>query len=562
MQRLLFFILLLAANSANAQAPHYPKNYFRNPLNFPIELAGNFGECRPGHFHSGMDIKTKGTENHKVFAAADGYVSRIKMEPGGFGHGLYITHPNGFTSLYAHLNNFNPALQAFVRRQQYAKETWTLDLQLTPSQFPVKKGEFIAYSGNTGGSTAPHLHFEIRNTKTEHPLNPQLFGFTINDKLPPVLKQLAVYDLNKSVYQQDPKLLPIQGKAGRYTLKQTELVTEASLIGLGLVLDDYMNGSSNTLAYYTLEWYLDQQLQGSLRLDDIGYDQTRYVNAYADYRLKAEGKPWVQCLFRLRGNQLRHIYEDLNKDEGALRSDEDKAHTVRIVVRDAAGNKSELSFQLKFGKALPTAACEHPALPGKAWSYIGQNVKFDLSGKEVYDAICLPITEKLEPNSLSPIVTIASAAIPIHQRFELLLKPNKQIASTLANKIVLVQNDGKKEDGQLASPSGDGWFKASVRALGSYRLELDTTAPQLRPLQKIAGNLSTAKKIAFIAEDDRSSVKSFRGELDGKWLLFEQHGKTWTYVFDKHCPKGQHSLHIRISDENGNERESVYTFVR
>ncbi|MEO6833295.1 MAG: M23 family metallopeptidase, partial [Chitinophagaceae bacterium] len=142
-------ILLLASFSASAQPPHYPQHYFRIPLDIPVELAGNFGECRPGHFHSGMDIKTKGTENHPVHAAADGYVSRIKMEPGGFGHGLYITHPNGFTTLYAHLNNFNPALQAYVRQHQYEQESWTVDLQLTPSQFPVKKGQLIAYSGNT-----------------------------------------------------------------------------------------------------------------------------------------------------------------------------------------------------------------------------------------------------------------------------------------------------------------------------------------------------------------------------------------------------------------------------
>src|ERR1043165_64897 len=151
-------------------AQKYPQNYFRNPLNIPILLAGNFGECRAGHFHSGLDIKTNGKENLPVHAAADGYISRIKMDKGGFGHALYITHPNGYTTLYAHLNNFVPKIQQYLRRQQYAKEKWDIDIQLTPEQFPVAKGQQIAYSGNTGSSTAPHLHFEIRDSKTEHPL--------------------------------------------------------------------------------------------------------------------------------------------------------------------------------------------------------------------------------------------------------------------------------------------------------------------------------------------------------------------------------------------------------
>src|SRR5438128_4590507 len=123
-----FVFLLFCVTHAAAQRPAYPQGYFRNPLSIPILLAGNFGECRPGHFHSGIDIKTLGHENEPVYAAADGYVSRIKMEPGGFGHGIYITHPNGYTTLYAHLNNFVPKLQARVRAAQYAKESWTVDL--------------------------------------------------------------------------------------------------------------------------------------------------------------------------------------------------------------------------------------------------------------------------------------------------------------------------------------------------------------------------------------------------------------------------------------------------
>src|SRR4051812_41234037 len=200
--------LLFLCNTLHAQAPAYPQDYFRNPLGIPILLAGNFGECRPGHFHSGIDIKTGGHENEPVYAAADGYISRIKMEPGGFGHGLYITHPNGYTTLYAHLNDFAPAVQAYVKKEQYSKKHWDVDIQLTPDQFPVKKGQQIAWSGNTGASTAPHLHFEIRNTKTEHPLNPQLFGLPVVDNIPPLPAEVAFYNANIDIGDTKAAIFP------------------------------------------------------------------------------------------------------------------------------------------------------------------------------------------------------------------------------------------------------------------------------------------------------------------------------------------------------------------
>jgi len=213
---LLFFILCCQAVSAQLfTKPGYPMDFFRNPLNIPMMLAGNFGEIRPGHIHMGLDVKTNGKVNQPVYAAADGYVARIKIEPGGFGRAIYINHPNGYTTVYAHLNNFFPALESWVKQQQYQQESWQIFPGLAPTLFPVKKGDLIAWSGTTGGSHAPHLHFEVRRTADDVNLNPYLFGLPLKDNISPRILKLALYNRTKSTYEQSPRMIPVKKNKGR-----------------------------------------------------------------------------------------------------------------------------------------------------------------------------------------------------------------------------------------------------------------------------------------------------------------------------------------------------------
>lgn len=561
MTRAVFVFLLLTVVSANAVAQSYPQGYFRNPLNIPILLAGNFGECRPGHFHSGLDIKTRGKENEPVYAAAEGYVSRIKMEPGGFGHALYVTHPNGYTTLYAHLNDFVPSIQRYLRQQQYAKESWTLDLQLKPDQFPVKKGQQIAWSGNTGGSTAPHLHFEIRDNKTEHPLNPQLFGFEVSDDVAPLLKQVAVYDLTLGIHQGVRNLYPLQKSGSAYRIRDS-ITVNGPVAGIGIIADDYMQGSDNTLALYTAEWYLDGKLQGSFRLDDIGYEETRYLHAYTDYELQRSKKLWSQLLFQLPGNRLNHIYASLNAARGRMEPGDNEYHEVRVVCSDVAGNNSELSFYLRCLDGPHAMPCKESADPGAVTTYNTPFASFSLDESVLYDKACILVSDVKDGSSLSPRVTIGSPGIPVHHYFELSLKPDKVIPFGLRTKVAMIYSDGKAETGRAAVQATQGLYKASVRTFGEFRLVADTAAPILKPAVPIKGNMSKARSIAFRATDNLTSVKSFRAELDGRWLLFEQRGSVWTYTFDAHCPKGKHTLVVKATDENGNEAKASYTFTR
>ena len=206
----------------------YPQDYFRDPLDIPMSLAANFGELRPNHYHMGLDIRTRHRENLPVHAAADGYIARVEIQPEGFGQAIYIRHPNGYTTVYGHLRQFTPALAAYVREQQYRQQSWQADLTIPPGLFPVKKGELIAYSGNTGGSQGPHLHFEIRLTAGDINLNPLLFGLPVPDHTPPVILRLAWYDRNQGIYDQSPHILPVRKSAGKDRARFSALFAQSS----------------------------------------------------------------------------------------------------------------------------------------------------------------------------------------------------------------------------------------------------------------------------------------------------------------------------------------------
>lgn len=563
MTKQIAFLLVLVAFKSFAQTNNYPQHYFRNPLNIPILLAGNFGECRPGHFHSGIDIRTEGKENLPVFAAADGYISRVKMEPGGFGHGIYITHPNGYTTLYAHLNDFFPALQKLVRTEQYAKKDWTCDLNFSPEKFPIKKGQQIAWSGNTGGSSAPHLHFEIRDSKTEHPLNPQLFGFTIKDNISPLPTEIALYNAQESVYLQKPTRLKLKKNKNYFEPIKDSVIVFANAINLGVAVNDYMNNSTNTLSFYTAQWYADEKLIGSITLDDIGYDETRYMNACADYKMQKETGNWFNSLFLLPNNQLRKLYHFEQGENGKIVLSKDAPTAIRVVLTDVSGNVSEIKFKVFKGENILPSLCSNKWKSRVPNNFETPNLKFSLPATALYDDICPEILQFSKPDLhyQSSEFAINKYSIPVHNYFDLSIKPEVVIPFALTSKMTLQYSDGKKISGKKASLS-DGWYSASVRAFGDYWLAVDTTAPTIKSLLKNGALLSAKKEIRFVVSDNLSSVKSFKGSINGQWLCFEQHGDNWFYRVDEYCPKGKNKLQLSAIDENGNERKMQFDFTR
>ena len=550
----------------------YPQSYFRNPLDIPIFLAGNFGECRPGHFHSGIDIKTLAKENQPVHAAADGYISRIKMEKGGFGHALYVTHTNGYTTLYAHLNKFAPSIQQYLEREQYDKKRWDLDLQLPADQFPVKKGQQIAWSGNTGASSAPHLHFEIRNTKTEHPLNPELFGLPVVDKIAPQPAEVVFYTGNiyegsqifVSLVKKGDTYKPSKSDNSKYQVIRDTVFVPASVTGVGINADDYMDGSENTITFYTAGLYMDDSIQCTVTLDDIGYDVSRYVNAYADYHTKQLKHKWVQCLFQLPGNRLDGIFSDLNSNKGRLDLTDGNVHKVRVRLTDDKGNESNVVLFVKpvAEPTKPTTKDCTPFYANKVNTYSDPNIVFRLDERQLYDDICFTFQSTKDAAIYSDRYTLHNPSVPLHHYFDLEIKPCKPVSFDLRGKMVMMYSDGVDTDGRAAAAMEQGTYKAAVRNFGSYWLNIDTIPPVIRSLQKDGANLSKASQITFEVRDKTTSVKNFSGYLDGKWICFEQHSNLFFYKFDAHCAPGRHELTFKATDENGNTSSFQLHFTR
>jgi murein DD-endopeptidase MepM/ murein hydrolase activator NlpD len=385
----------------------YPQGYFRNPLDFPMSLAANFGELRPNHYHMGLDIRTQRKENQPVHAAADGYVARVAIEPGGFGQAIYIRHPNGFTTVYGHLNQFFPALAAYVHQQQYRLQSWQVDLTPPPGLFPVRKGDFIAWSGSTGGSQGPHLHFEIRRTAGDVNLNPLLFGLPVPDRTPPTLVRLAWYDRNKGIYEQSPHIFPIRKNAAprsaaahtvaavhdgpataEWSVLPALLIVPTSRISFALSAFDTQSGSANPNGIYEADLYVDHLPVIGFQMNNISYDDTRNVNAHIDYKTRETGGPFLQQLFFLSGYPLPSIYKAVVADpagspaaaggspvdpasqphaaNGVLRLDDGRIHDIRIAVTDPYGNSSELRFRVQYRPQAVEAATIPAAAPKAA----------------------------------------------------------------------------------------------------------------------------------------------------------------------------------------------------
>lgn len=535
---------------------NYPRNYFRHPLNVPMQLVANFGEIRANHWHMGLDIRTQQRENLPVYASAEGYVSRVLVEPGGFGQAIYIAHPNGYTTLYAHMNGFFPALQKYVLDEQYRRESWRVSLTLSPDQFPLQKGDYIGLSGNTGGSAGPHVHFEIRDTKTEKVLNPLLFGFPIPDAVPPSVVRLAMYDRNRSTYMQSPQLLNIQ-RTRNNTIK-----VGSDKISFAIGATDRFSGSNNPNGIYAAKISVDGQPVSSFTLDNIGYDETRYINAQIDFPYEARGGGSLQHITPLPG--ARDVGYNTYGSDGVIQLTDNETHEVLIEVYDANNNVTRIPFRIQYDGALSsqaTAASGEQFLPGQINVFEREPFQLVTTERTMYDAITVGFSasNNTAVNAVSPLFTFLSAAIPSHDSVTVRIKPNITIADEWKDRVVIRGTAGSRSVVQKATWQR-GWLMAKFRQFGNYQAFIDNVPPNVNA---VPSDLSRATRIVFTPTDNFNTIKSFRAEVDGQWLRFtNDKGRTWIYTFDDKFPRGQHQLKVRVEDEAGNVTERVWNVTR
>jgi murein DD-endopeptidase MepM/ murein hydrolase activator NlpD len=552
------------------QKKNYPKGYFIYPVDARIGLAANFGELRPNHYHMGLDCRTNQVQNRPVKAAADGYVAHVRVEPFGFGRAIYINHPNGFTTLYGHLNNFYPALEKYVKEQQYKLKSWQVFLDIPPGMFPVKQGQFIAFSGNAGGSQGPHCHFEIRDTKTDKVLNPLLFGMPIRDNVPPAILRLAMYDRCRSTYSQSPKIFGLKKIKGVYNTIEPVITVTSDKVSFGISANDKFNGSANPNGIYEAVLYLDEKPVEGFEIDSITYDETRYVNAHIDYKTREAGGPFIEHLSRLPGYP-EGIYKDFSGN-GVIELTDDGIHEIKIVVKDTYGNTSTLEFKIKkefIHESEPKESAlsyhdEQEFLPGFVNIFESENVQLILNPEALYDSFAFIHSGKkiISPASYSDVHSLESGLVPVQNNFTLRLKADKPVPAQLIDKMLIKRTWKDKTEAVKATGDGE-WFTAHFSNFGNFELIADNDPPVIAGGFHDNANLSKASRIIFIPKDDNKEIKNFKAELDGKWLMFtNDKGRLFIYKFDEMCPRGNHELKISVQDEAGNTTEKILHFTR
>ena len=561
MQRRFLVLLLSLIFFISGRSQSYPQNYFRNPLNIPMQLVANFGELRTNHWHMGLDIRTQQKQNLPVYAAAEGYIARVKIEPGGFGRAIYINHPNGYTTLYAHLNNFLPALEQYLKAEQYKKESWQVELEIPRQLFPVNKGSFIAYSGNTGGSQGPHVHFEIRRTDTDECLNPLLFGFPISDWVPPTISRLAMYDRNRSVYSQSPQLLGLRKAGNIYIPARSGLIKVGSdKISFAIGATDRFSNSSNPNGIYSARILLDGVPQSEFILDEIDYVETRYLNAQIDYRYKFNGGGYLQHLSRMPGDRS-DVYT--LPSDGVLQLTDDEIHKVRIEVRDAKKNLSVLEFSIQYDPAIghPVNNSASKLIPNNVNVFESEDLEVFTSEFSVYDTVYVThtVSNVMTPNAVSPIHVFCGAAIPTHDSVTVRIKPSATISEEDKDRVIIKSIAGTRSVVEKANWQ-QGWVTAKFRQFGSYQAFVDTEPPTVNAPPT---NLTAARRLVFSPKDNFKTIRSFRVEVDGQWLRFtNDKGLSHIYYFDEKFPRGEHQLKVRVEDEAGNVTERIWNVMR
>lgn len=562
-------ILLLFAYSLlfsqNEKFPQYP-----NPVKIPISLSATFAELRSNAFHAGVDIRTQGVEGKEVFAVADGYVSRIGVSPYGYGKVLYITHNDGFTSVYAHMSKFNKMITDFVKDKQYKDESFAQNIMLKENEFPIKRGDFLGFTGNSGSSGGPHLHYEIRYTKTQEPVNPLYFGLKIKDTKKPVIKGLAIYPLENSIVNNNDTTiyLNVNYKEGVYSLDNS-IFTVSGDIAFGINVYDQADGANNKNGPYSIELFADNELIFNIISDKYSYNETRYINSLIDYSRYIKNKERFVRTEIDKYNNLG-LYETR---KGVVPVNQGDTINMKYVVKDYNGNKSVLNFTLigvklhvnEIDDLVYDTESYYEVIDGNSLNITLKDFEMDIPKMAFYRDVVIETTlSDTMSNIYSDYVYhIGNEEIPVHKKATLRIKPKTDYIGDTLLYVALLNTDNKFVF--LGNKTVDDYIEAKTNVLGSYLIARDTIAPSIIPVNfKTNSSISENWSLRVEIEDKETGIKDYAMFVNGRWVLadYDAKNKLLMYQIDNHIKEGDNILKVVVTDMVGNKEIYSTTLTR
>jgi len=560
----LFVILaaLLSGLAANTQPPSDAQN-FRSPVDFDMYLSGTFGELRGGHFHAGIDIKTYEQTGKVVKMIADGYVSRIKISATGYGKALYVTHPNGYTSVFAHLKDFNRTIKRYVKSVQKAKKSYEIDISVPKDELYYKKGNIIAYSGNSGYSFGPHIHFEIRETASQMPVNPLQFYFDVQDDIPPTLRYLKLYDdSGEKAYKLK------SNSSGSYGLQGIDTLNVWGPVSFGIEAIDRLTGAPNPNGPYSFKVFKNDSLLFWWGADRFSFYETRYINAFIDYAEYVSSRRKFMQTRQLPNNKLSMYRKTLY--DGVYPLDSGEVANWRMEVSDYHGNLSSLSFHTRAreqfeqdpdNKVVNIPEQESYTLsPYDAEEISLSGLKLRFSKNSFYDTVSIAVMEKVV-DTLELAYQIGNKHIPVHRRFSL-TADSLPFRKSLQKKLYWGLYDEKEEKFEpVKTTFKNGKLIASARNFGLFTVKPDTVPPVIS-WPETRQPFSKGDSLKIEIKDNFSDIKSYNLYINNEWVIAEYDKKNdlLLYVFDRKLASGEPVIECHLTDYAGNKSTSKRVF--
>jgi murein DD-endopeptidase MepM/ murein hydrolase activator NlpD len=556
-----FILLFLGYSSLLFAQNIHPTDYFRSPLDIPMQLSGNFGELRPNHFHAGFDLKTNKMEGLRVYAIADGYISRIKISTSGYGKCIYITHPNGYVSVYGHLQKAVGDIQNQIITEQYKEKEYEVEFFPKTTDLPVKKGDVIGLSGNTGGSEGPHLHFEIRNSFTEKVINPMYFGYKFKDSKAPNVGSLVVYPIDENTVVNESKRPVVLGlllqKDGTY---MSDKVVAMGKIGFGVNSYDTDDVSFNSNGVFRTQLLSNGKLVFGYQFDEMDFNEARCINAFVDYPRYKSTKQRIQKLFMKYPYDWSNAYK--NEDNGIFDIQDNFSQTQHLEVSDFFNNKTIISIPIEYSTkpALIFSDVKKTKYYIKSKndaSFEKENGSAFFPAGTFYDDFFMNFDVK--NNS----IFVHDDTVAVKSNFTLALEDKTTTADEKKKMFFALQN-GKKLQYISTKVTGN-VFSCRTKSLGQFVLAKDLAKPKITITKPIQGKLITQKTIDLYISDDLSGINNYNCYLNGKWVLFEYEPKLRkiTYVFNNNdVIDGENILKVVVSDNVGNSTIFETKFLR